>query len=506
MGKGMAYTPRRQKATLCVFGLGTALLAAVVLIPTGNWAAINYNSTATTITATITTGAPPANLSTSTPDRSHAHPLDSLAVVRRATARMNDRKACPWEKMEAWANMSRRASETTDVDDFVFFLHNRDGPGYGVTLAIEVAAIMIGMLTDRPVRSIPKTAHAEKEGFNARGELIGSSVLGDWFQSSNFVMEHKDVDDPDGEHRRLGVMLTIPGSAQEDILVPEVRFGVMKSLTEDYGWTVQHRKVLRPFSVASMLKKTPGPVVITSGVIESDGMPFIYDFLISENNTSPSERSFAKDLGARMSDFAAPQCVLRLLLNQPSKGVKDLVFDALKGIGESDVLVSIHSRRGDYVMGQECSSCVNDGDPESHNGEERVTMENGKLAMLQVKKSIVDPITSQGRKVVVFLASDTIGMVSVAKRVFDDVRHIPGKPMHTSQMSGDSDRRTAAAFWGLALGDVCLRTMSTFGGMAIEMSGCLDFSTASTSETLSGSELADGLSVSDVRKLLSSIP
>eukprot|EP00470_Lotharella_oceanica_P013700 CAMPEP_0170193680 /NCGR_PEP_ID=MMETSP0040_2-20121228/57420_1 /TAXON_ID=641309 /ORGANISM="Lotharella oceanica, Strain CCMP622" /LENGTH=540 /DNA_ID=CAMNT_0010442385 /DNA_START=48 /DNA_END=1670 /DNA_ORIENTATION=- len=527
MGKGVPYRSWQQTAILAALGCAVVMLAAYVLtIPTAGKQPHNPRRTAaaasmlttdaaaatTSSTSTTTATTPPKAAQQSDRPIAHvggdlrrpSHPLDVLAVVRRATARMSDRQACPWEMMETWAAMSRRASETVDATSkLMFFMHNRDGPGYGVTLAIEVAAIIIAMLGNRPLRSIPKAASDAMPGFNARGELIGSSWLDDWFHSRPFVLKNDFRMAEDGTHTRYGAILLTPNSSQDDIRIPELRFGIRTSLTKDYGWTLRDRKVLRNFSVASMLEEYRGPVVISSGDISSDGLPFFFDFLISPNNTSPRERAISKELGARKSDFAAPQCVLRFLLDQPSTSVKDLLYDALKGIGEKDILVSIHLRRGDYVMGQECSTCVNAEDPESQNGEERMSMEWVKRSLLKAKRNIVDRITAQGRKVVVFLASDTIDVVSVAKKVFEDVRNIPGNPTHTSQMSGDSDQRTAAAFWGLALGDVCVRCVSTFGGMAIEMSGCEDFVTEiSPSEALSGRDLDMGLSEAQIRKLL----
>lgn len=435
--------------------------------------------------------------------------FERLPVVRRFYAR---HRMCPWGMMREWAAAAERKiraaptlSDGTPIpprDAFLLY-PVRSGPGFGVALAIEANTLMLGMLTGRPVYRIQCRGHSVPP-FNHLGSLIGSKTLRKgWY---DITIE----DCCRGGVATRGV--TNDAGDWIEGKCPLPHFGDSANLSlPDYNIEKEEKKGIWKFSKHVYDKGTfrleehfsAQRTLIVPGWAESDAMPFLQDGILDDMRYSRK----AQRLGARLSDYSAPGCILRMLLDNPSDEVRGVVQTTLMGLPRDALLISIHVRRGDYAMGTECGvgGCVHEREEEAKNGEERVDSEFVQNILKSVKSKLVDRLRARGTKVGVFLASDTKEVEKQARSFFPDLLTVPGVAYHSSKqnLARTSDLKIAADFVLLSLADICIRSSSSFGGMAFEMGGCgVDYG----GDTRSGRQIIDhGEPKPDVLALIDSI-
>mmetsp|Transcript_32766 Transcript_32766/g.53243 ORF Transcript_32766/g.53243 Transcript_32766/m.53243 type:complete len:350 (-) Transcript_32766:37-1086(-) len=237
------------------------------------------------------------------------------------------------------------------------------------------------------------------------------------------------------------------------------------------------------------------PIFVSSGSSYCDGLIFIADLMRAD----PHYREYALRMGARDSEFSAPMCALRMVASLPTHPVAKLLSDGLLSqMDENMWLLALHFRRGDWAMLQECAdngtnNCIR---PESIGEDERdyrISI-NELEEMIKIVSMNVLPTLELQRPVKVFVATDTSLMRDIVSKYIPEAIMFSGFSSHTNVNDFDSDVRTAADFFAMAMADFCIRAMSSFSGMAFEMGGCEDIGP----DSISKRDVRDGFSGSQI--------
>lgn len=275
------------------------------------------------------------------------------------------------------------------------------------------------------------------------------------YMGEDFFRKGTDIDQ---------IKFPVPILANEDHVQPAIKALLNGNLSPNLTFSLDSHI---PWRVGG------SAMVVAAGSMTSSALPFFPGIILYDSKYADR----AKKLGSQLSDTSAVKCPLRLLIDTPGPPVAKLLTTALASMPKSALLVAIHIRRGDGIMAQECGrgadGCV--GTQQGFDNDERVH-DDSVMAMLKAaKRQIVAKIRAR-REVNVFIASDTASMLELAKTIFPgDVLWVDGVAHHTTQGGKANYAKIAADFFGMAMADVCIRSRSAFGGSAMELGGCIDF-------------------------------
>eukprot|EP00472_Partenskyella_glossopodia_P013833 CAMPEP_0197523362 /NCGR_PEP_ID=MMETSP1318-20131121/8311_1 /TAXON_ID=552666 /ORGANISM="Partenskyella glossopodia, Strain RCC365" /LENGTH=520 /DNA_ID=CAMNT_0043076033 /DNA_START=155 /DNA_END=1717 /DNA_ORIENTATION=+ len=349
-------------------------------------------------------------------------------VVQRYITRGED---CPWDKIKSWAEMSKR--EARQRHDVIFFNQRRSGPGWGVTLAFEAAAMLLAIVYDRPmlIAIFDSDSMVEAPPFNAYGSLLASPLFtspAGWTDSDQIggpgegLLGHP----PDSFYQsfKLG-SITIDESEDVGVFYEASRYNPNKPSDHEveahvavFGKSCEEwmfcQKVDDEMAQRLMLSDEIARDVRRNGVIRMNEILFnVDDNLLNDpwwdahnyNGTysfetkmprnfslipagteisnalfsvadflraDPDERirDLVLQLGARPSEFSAPKCVLRATAGIPTAPVARLLLDELlENVAAGSWILAVHIRMGDFVMANECPE-GGDCAPEIQKGDE----------------------------------------------------------------------------------------------------------------------------------------
>jgi uncharacterized protein YceH (UPF0502 family) len=210
--------------------------------------------------------------------------------------------------------------------------------------------------------------------------------------------------------------------------------------------------------------------------------------------SSVNKLDVVRELLARgAGEFNGPICLVRHLTRRTSKAVlRNLLFilsptascpepdaaecaDAQSGA----LLVGLHLRRGDKAMMRECHECVNLEDPEVQpTSADRIELSHFEQGLASVNRTVTHLRTSLRREVMVFVASDTVQGLHMARVALgprtplitvDGFAVHSTRTLHTATPDGI---KVVTDLLAMAVSDVLLAVgQSSFSGLASAIHG-----------------------------------
>ena len=382
----------------------------------------------------------------------------------------------------------------------------RKGAGFGAVMQEKANLLLLGLLAGRSV-----FYYSSGDAFNAGHTLLSASGLGGARAGVSRVSERP----LDGLPQGLGFATARECSA---VLATKQRvfwhcpaWRTFRSTggapaqwvpTLDDGdasafisgpmraiWDRWTHRVLKPIEAAEFFPNRSAIAFMSPSVTNAFLSDFVGVFSAPDTPFGRKVQLLARGAG----EFNGPSCLVRHLTRRTSKAVlRNLLFilsptascpepgaaecaDAQSGA----LLVGLHLRRGDKAMMRECRECVNLEDPDvQQTSSDRIEMSHFEHGLAAVNRTVTHLRTSLRREVMVFVASDTVQGLRMARVALgprtplitvDGFAVHSTRTLHTSTPDGI---KVITDLLAMAVSDVLLAVgQSSFSGLASAIHG-----------------------------------
>ncbi len=387
----------------------------------------------------------------------------------------------------------------------------RKGAGFGAVMQEKANLLLLGLVTRRPVMY-----YASADAFNAGHELLGATSLGG---SAGPGGAARAVERPsDGLVGGVGYTsarecsialasqrLALPwrcnpyaparlhsadGAAAQ--WVPALHDGEAENFIKGPASTIWDRwkhRIKRPIEAGELFPNRSAIAFLSPSITNAFLNDFVRGLPLPAPLDAPS-RSRVELLARGSGEFNGPNCLVRQLTRRASKAVLRSLLSTLSptavascadddaaecsGVKGGALLVGLHLRRGDKAMMKECRECINLDDPDvQETSTDRIELGHFLEGLAAVNRTVARLRTAIGREVMVFVASDTVQGLHLARAALG--AHTPlltvggfavhsTRTLHTATPDGV---KVITDLLAMAISDVLLAVgQSSFSGLA----------------------------------------
>jgi hypothetical protein len=382
----------------------------------------------------------------------------------------------------------------------------RKGAGFGAVMQEKANLLLLGLLAGRPV-----FYYSSGDAFNAGHTLLSATGLGGAGAGVSRASERP----LDGLPQALGFASARECSAKlatkQRVFWQCPAWRTFRSTggapaqwvpTLDDGdasafingpmraiWDRWTHRVLKPVEAAEFFPNRSAIAFMSPSVTNAFLSDFVGVFSAPDTPLGRKVQLLARGAG----EFNGPICLVRHLTRRTSKAVlRNLLFilsptascpepdaaecaDAQSGA----LLVGLHLRRGDKAMMRECHECVNLEDPDVQpTSADRIELSHFEQGLASVNRTVTHLRTSLRREVMVFVASDTVQGLHMARVALgprtplitvDGFAVHSTRTLHTATPDGI---KVVTDLLAMAVSDVLLAVgQSSFSGLASAVHG-----------------------------------